>query len=81
MEELVNLQYGSFTTLGEQTWEFIQRTGCSNRVAKQTLQGQLYLNKLRRQHPGWNTAQCQEWGLFLLEYLLHNAASMRRKEC
>ena len=52
----------------------------SNWVADQTLQGQLYLSELRREHPGWNTTWCLEWGLFLLEHLLHNAASMRRKE-
>ena len=37
-------------------------------------------NELRREHLGWNTTQHQEWGLFLLEHLLHNAAPMRGKE-
>ena len=80
MEELVTLQYANFTILGERVKEFAQRTGCSNRAANWTLRGQLYLNKLRREHPGWNTAWHQEWGPFLLEHLLHNTASMRRKE-
>ena len=80
MEKLVTLQYGNFTILGEQMKEFAQRTDCSNRVANQTLRDQLYLNELTREHPGWITTWCQEWGLFLLEHLLHNTASMRRKE-
>ena len=49
-------------------------------IANQTLRGQLYLSELRREHPGWNITQCQEWDLFLLEHLLHNIASMGRKE-
>ena len=61
--------------------EYAQRTSCPNWVADQTLQSQLYHSQLRREHPGWNTSWCQEWGLFQLEYLLHNAASMRRKDC
>ena len=36
MEELVTLQYGSFTILGEGAKEFMQRTGCSKWVANQT---------------------------------------------
>ena len=47
MEELVILQYGSFTILGEWTKEYAQRTNCSNWVADQTLWGQLYLSELR----------------------------------
>ena len=80
MEELVSLQYGSFTILGDQAREYAQKTSCSNRVADWTIQSQLYLSDLRRENPGWNTAQHQEWGLFLLEHLLHDAASMKRKE-
>ena len=52
-----------------------------NRVANHTLRGQLFLNVLRQECPGWSTAHKQEWDLFLLEHLLNNAASMRRKEC
>ena len=80
MEELVTLQYGSFMILGERAKEFTERTGCWKRVANWTLQAKLFLSELRREHPGGNTAQCQEWGLFLLECLLHNAAAMRWKE-
>ena len=80
MEELVTLQYGSFTLLGWWVKEFAQRTGCSKRVAYQTIWGQLYLNELKREYLDWNTGQCQEWGLFLLKCLLYNVASMRRKE-
>ena len=60
--------------------EFTQKTGCSKSVADWTLWGQIYLSELRREHPGWNTAWFQEWGLFLLEHLLHIAAAMRWKE-
>ena len=81
MEELVPIQYGSFTILGRQAKEYAHRIGCSTWVADQTLQGQLYLSELRWEHLGWNTIQKQEWGLFLWEHLLHNAASMRRKKC
>ena len=54
-EELVTLQYGTFTILGEQANECAKKTVCSNRVTKQILQGQLYLSELRRKHPGLNT--------------------------
>ena len=53
MGELVTLQYRCFTILGEQVKEFAQRTGCSKRVADWTLCGQLYLNELKREYPGW----------------------------
>ena len=56
MEELVTLQYGNFTILGEWVKEFAQRTGCSNRFANLTLRGPLYLNGLRKEHLGWSTA-------------------------
>ena len=80
MEELVTLLYGCFMILGERVKEFAKRTSCSKRVADWTLWGQLYLSEMRREHLGWNTTQHQEWGLFLLENLLHNAATMRWKE-
>ena len=80
MEELVTLWYGNIAILWEQVKQFTLGTGCSNRVADWTLRGQLFLNKLRQEHPGWSTAHKQEWGLFLLAHLLHIAASMRRKE-
>ena len=80
MEELVTLHHRSFTILVEQVKEFAQRTSCSNRVADWTLRGQLFLNELRWEHPQWSTTHKQEWGLFLLDHLLHNTAFMRRKE-
>ena len=80
MEELGSLHYGNFSILGEQAREFTWRTSCSNWVADWTLRGQLFLNEIRREHLGWSTIHKQEWGLFLLEHMLHNAASMRRKE-
>ena len=50
--------------------------GCSKRVTKKDLWGQLYLAELRRDHLGWSTTHHQEWGLFLLDHMLHNAAAM-----
>ena len=49
-------------------------------VTKWAVQSQLYLDKVRREHPGWSTTCHQEWGLFLLEHLLHKAAAMWQKE-
>ena len=43
--------------------------------------GQLFLDELHREHPGWTTTQKQEWCLFMLEHLLHNAATMQKREC
>ena len=80
MEEFVTLYYGNFTILGEQAKEFVQCTGCSNWVAGRTLWGQMFLNELKREQPGWTTVHKQEWRLFLLEHLLHNVASMKKKE-
>ena len=80
MEEFVTLYYGIFAILGEGAKEFAQHTGCSNQVAEKTLWGQIFLNKLKMEHQGWTTTHKQEWGLFLLEHLLHNVASMRKKE-
>ena len=44
-------------------------------------QSQLFLDELHREHPDWTTTQKQEWGLFMLEHLLHNVAAMCRKGC
>ena len=75
MEEFVTLHYGNFSILGEWAKEFTQRNG-SNWVADETLRGQMFLNELKREHLGWSTAQKQDWGLFLLEHMLHNVAAM-----
>ena len=61
--------------------EFAQHTSCSNWVGDRTLWGQIFLDELKREHLGWTTAHKQEWGLFLLEHLLYNVASMKKKEC
>ena len=42
IEELVTLHYGNFSILGEWVREFAWRTSCSNWVADQTLQSQLF---------------------------------------
>ena len=80
MEELSTLYYGNCAILGERAKYFTQQTGCSNCVADWTLGSQIFHDKLIREHPGRTTAHRQEWVLFLLECLLHNAASMRKKE-
>ena len=56
--------------------EFAQRTSCSNRVADQTLRGQLFLNEFKKRTSGLEYHPKQEWRLFLL----HNMATMGRKE-
>ena len=52
MEEMVTLQYGSFAALSEWAKVVALTTGCSKRVAESALRGQLFLDKLRREHPG-----------------------------
>ena len=76
MEEFVILYYGNFSMLGGWAREYTQQTSCSNRVANWTLYSQLFSDKLHREHLGYSTAQKQEWGLFLLEYMLHYTATM-----
>ena len=80
MEKLVILNYGNFSILGRQVRQYAQRTGCSNGVVDQILWGQLFLDKLFREHSHWTTTQKQEWGLFQLECLLHNVATMHKRE-
>ena len=80
MEELAALHYGNFTILGERAKDFAWCTSCSNHVVDRALRTQIFLNEMRREHPGWTTTHKQEWGLFLLECLLHNVTSMQKKE-
>ena len=80
MEELVIIYYGNFSILGSHVRDYAQRTGCLNRLADQIIQGQLFLDELHREHLGWTTAQKQEWGLFMLECLLHNVATLHKRE-
>ena len=35
---------------------------------------------MKREHPGWNATHRQEWSLFLLEQMFHNAITMWHKE-
>ena len=79
MEELIILYYGNFAILGERARDFAWHTSCSNGVADRTLRSQIFLNELRREHLGWTTSHRQEWGLFLLEHLLHYVASVKKK--
>ena len=80
MEEMVTLQYGCFAALGEWAKVVTLTTSHLKRVPDQALRGQLVLGELRREHPGWKTMWCQEWGFFLLEWLFHNTTAMERKE-
>ena len=80
MEELVTLHYGNFTILGERARDFTWCTSCSNGVAERTPRTQIFLAEMRTEHLGWTTALNQEWGLFLLECLLHNTTAMQKKE-
>ena len=80
MEELLTLYYGNFAILGERVRDFAWCTSCSNCIADRTQRSQIFLDKLKREHPGWTTTHRQEWGLFLLEHLLHNTDSMKKKE-
>ena len=79
MEELITLHHGNFTILGKWEKEYTQRSGCSNAVAEWALLSQLFLDKLKKECPGWNTTCRQEWNLFLLEWMFHNAAAMQHK--
>ena len=74
------MQYRSFSALSEWVKVVTLTTGCSKRVTEPALRGQLFLDKLRREHPGWKTIWGQEWGLFLLECSFHNATAMWRRE-
>ena len=80
MEELITLYYGNFAILGERVRDFTWHTGCSNCDADRTLRSQIFFDELKREHLGWTTDHRQEWGLFLLNCLLHNADSMKKKE-
>ena len=80
IEEVVTLQNGSFAALSEWATVVALMTGCWKRVADSALRGHLFLDELRREHPGWKTIWHQEWGPFLLEHLFHNAAAVQRRE-
>ena len=79
MEELVTAVW-MFHNIRREGKGICPEDWCSKQVANQTLWDQLYHRELRREYPGWNTTQHQEWGLFLLEHLLHNASTMRWRE-
>ena len=55
MEELITLHHGNFAILGWQVKDFAQKTGCSNWVADQALQFQLFLDEMKKESPEWNT--------------------------
>ena len=80
MKEMVTLQYDSFAALSEQAKEVALMAGHLKRVAEQAHRGQLLLDELRREHPGWKTIWHQEWGLFLLEHLFYDVTAMQGRE-
>ena len=53
MDTMVTLQYGSFTALVEWAKAVALTTGHSKVVADQALRYQLFLDKLKREHPDW----------------------------
>ena len=77
MEELFILH---FMNLGKRVKEYAQTTGCSNQVAEWALHSQLFLDEMKREHLGWNATHRQEWNLFLLEQMFHNATAMWHKK-
>ena len=76
MEELITLHHGNFAILGRWVKEFAQKMGCLNQVADWALQSQLFLDEMKKECTGWNTASRQDWSLILLEQIFHNAAPM-----
>ena len=80
MEELITLHHGNFAILGKRVKEYAQRTGCFNWVADQTLQSQLFLDEIKKEHPRQDATCRQEWNLFLLERVFQNAVTMWCKE-
>ena len=80
LEVMVTLQYGTFVALSEWANVITMKTGCLKWVAKWALVWQLFLDELRKEHPGWRLILHEEWRLFLLECLFHNATTMRNKE-
>ena len=80
MKELITSYNGNLAILGKRVKEYAQRTGCSNQVANQALWSQLFLDEMKKEHPGRNATCRQEWNLFLLERMFHNATTMWHKE-
>ena len=80
LEELIVLQYGSFTALSKWVNQLAQRTRNSKHLNEWALSWQLYLDKLDRGHTGWSIAHQQEWGLLLLEWLFYTTFAMQRRE-
>ena len=56
LEELITLQYGSFTALSEWVKQLTQRTGHSKHLTKWALRWQLDLDELDQGHIGWSVA-------------------------
>ena len=80
LEELVTLHFGSFAALSKWAKVLAQGTGCSKQVTECALRWQLFPEEQSKDHPDWSVTHCQEWGLFLLGHLFHNAVVMRKRE-
>ena len=50
------------------------------RVIERTLRWQLFLDELQKEFPRWKVIWHLEWRLFLLEWLFHKVATMRKRE-
>ena len=60
MEELVTLQYGSFTILEEQVKDLPRGLAAQSRWLIGPSEDSSILMNWKRQHPGCNNTQCQE---------------------
>ena len=80
MDELITLHHGKFKILRKRAKEYAQRTGCSNWVADQVFQSQIFMDEMKKECPGKSATCGQEWNLFLLERMFHNAATMWHRE-
>ena len=61
MEEMVMLQYGSFSALSEWAKVLTQSTSCSHRATKHVLGFQLFLDEMRKINSNWSATHRQEW--------------------
>ena len=79
LEELLTLQYRSFSALGEWAKQVRLRTGYSKQVTE-LWGGSCTWMSSAKTAAGWNISRRQDWGLFLLEWLFKTAATMQRRQ-
>ena len=79
MEELITLHYGNFTILRERVRDFTWCTTCLTTLLIELLEPRSSLMKWVENTQGGHCLQARV-GTLLIGCLLHNAASMRKKE-